>query len=246
MLFNLPVMWGEVQAEKTLESGNFGLLCGPKAAGRPVGEDELNEERGNPLIGSLGRTGGNSSTCWLTATPMTSLWTSVNLRAILCLPACNDGPSRFFDQPEERKPLSRTDESVTINSCHGPMREAEVLRDYLLRRFAEDPTLRPRDVVVMMPDPEGYAPYLRAAFGGMEEGMPKHFPYSIVDREPERRVKSSLLLWVVGVFRGPTPSKEVWICSTVGFRLRFGLDDEDMEAFDGFGNACPLGVGRRS
>ena len=37
------------------------------------------------------------------------------------------------------------------------MREAEVLRDYLLRRFAEDPTLRPRDAVVMMPDPEGYA-----------------------------------------------------------------------------------------
>ena len=39
------------------------------------------------------------------------------------------------------------------------MREAEVLRDYLLKRFAG--VQLARDIVVMMPDPEGYAPYIR-------------------------------------------------------------------------------------
>ena len=38
-----------------------------------------------------------------------------------------------------------------------------------------DPTLRPRDAIVMMPDPEGYAPTYATTFEGMEEGMPDYF-----------------------------------------------------------------------
>ena len=40
--------------------------------------------------------------------------------------------------------------------CHGPMREVEVLHDQLLDLLARDGGLRPRDVVVMMPDVEVY------------------------------------------------------------------------------------------
>ena len=139
----------------------------------------------------------------------------------------------FSEQPEERKPLAENDESIVINSCHGAMREAEVLRDYLLRRFAEDPTLRPRDVVVMMPDPEGYAPYLRATFGGMEKGMPESFPFSIVDREPRRESQLvDCFFDLLEFFDGRATNREVMdlLDSTV-FRARFELEDQDIEAF---------------
>ncbi len=127
-----------------------------------------------------------------------------------------------------------------INNCHGAMREAEVLRDYLLRRFAEDPTLRPRDVVVMMPDPEGYAPYIRATFGGMEKGMPEFFPFSIVDREP--RGESQLIdcfFDLLEFFEGRATNRELMdlLDSTV-LRTKFELDDDDIDAFRGWIRTC--------
>uniref|UniRef100_UPI003D94703A exodeoxyribonuclease V subunit gamma n=1 Tax=Gordonia sp. B7-2 TaxID=3420932 RepID=UPI003D94703A len=57
------------------------------------------------------------------------------------------------------------DSSVEIHACHGPERQVEVLRDRLLHLFAADPTLQPRDVLVMCPDVETFAPLIRGAFG---------------------------------------------------------------------------------
>ena len=230
-----PVMWGEVQADKTLEKWKLRALVRAKGqAGRPVGEDELNEERGNPLIGSLGRTGREFFNLLVDRNAHDEPLDFREPEGDSLLARLQRWTFEVFsDQPEERKPLSRTDESVTINSCHGPMREAEVLRDYLLRRFAEDSTLRPRDVVVMMPDPEGYAPYLRAAFGGMEEGMPKHFPYSIVDREPRQESQIvDCFFDLLEFFEGRATNREVLdLLDSSVFRLRFELDDEDMVCF---------------
>ncbi|WP_040525466.1 exodeoxyribonuclease V subunit gamma [Gordonia effusa] len=57
------------------------------------------------------------------------------------------------------------DTSLEVHACHGPERQVEVLRDRLLRLFADDPTLQPRDVLIMCPDVEVYAPLIRGAFG---------------------------------------------------------------------------------
>ena len=231
-----PVMWGEVESEKTLQRKwkERALERAKVQSGRPVEEDELNEERGNPLIGSLGRAGREFFNLLVDRDAHD---VPLDFRD----PEGNSALSRlqrwtfevFSDQPEERKALSEGDESISINSCHGPMREAEVLRDYLLRRFAEDDTLRPRDVVVMMPDPESYAPYLRATFSGMEEGMPDYFPYSIVDREP--RKESHLVdtfFDLLEFFDGRATNREVLdLLDSSVFRMRFELEDEDLETF---------------
>ena len=58
--------------------------------------------------------------------------------------------------------------SVTVHSCHGRARQVEVLRDALLHVLADDPTLEPRDVIVMCPDIETYAPLIHATFGSGE------------------------------------------------------------------------------
>jgi exodeoxyribonuclease V gamma subunit len=63
------------------------------------------------------------------------------------------------------------------------MREVEVLYDRLLDLFARDPTLRPRDILVMIPEIEKYSPLIRAVFEYPEDPARK-IPYSISDRHP--------------------------------------------------------------
>ena len=67
----------------------------------------------------------------------------------------------------ERRPLLRPDDdSVRVHSCHGRGRQVEVLRDAVLHLLADDPTLEPRDIIVMCPDIETFAPLIQATFGG--------------------------------------------------------------------------------
>ena len=56
----------------------------------------------------------------------------------------------------------------------GRGRQVEVLRDAVLHRLAEDPDLEPRDIIVMCPDIEHFAPLIQATFGAYdEEGGPQ-------------------------------------------------------------------------
>ncbi len=56
------------------------------------------------------------------------------------------------------------DRSVQIHVCHGDRRQVEVVRDAILHILAADPSLEPRDVVIMTPDLSGFAPLLEASF----------------------------------------------------------------------------------
>ncbi|XBB66998.1 exodeoxyribonuclease V subunit gamma [Nocardioides sp. WV_118_6] len=61
--------------------------------------------------------------------------------------------------------LAVDDRSVQVHACHGPARQIEVLRELLVGLLEDDPTLEPRDIVVMCPDIETYAPLFSAGFG---------------------------------------------------------------------------------
>ncbi|RUO81095.1 exodeoxyribonuclease V subunit gamma [Idiomarina tyrosinivorans] len=75
------------------------------------------------------------------------------------------------------------DSSIQFHRCHSPLRELEVLHDHLLDAFAEDPTLAPRDIMVMLPDVNTYAPYIDAVFGKYHTGNdPRAIPYTIADQ----------------------------------------------------------------
>ena len=63
------------------------------------------------------------------------------------------------------------------------MREVEVLYDQLLDCFETMPNLRPRDVTVMTPEIEKYAPLIRGVFGYPEKDSMR-IPYSLADRHP--------------------------------------------------------------
>lgn len=86
---------------------------------------------------------------------------------------------------EGKGPLSRSDDSLQIHSCHSPLREMEVLYDRMLDWFARDPRLAPRDIVVMMPKVETYAPFVEAVFGSPEDHS-RRIPFNIADRAVRR------------------------------------------------------------
>ena len=67
--------------------------------------------------------------------------------------------------PATARARRRDDRSVQVHACHGPARQVEVLREVLVGLLADDPTLEPRDILVMCPDIEAYAPLFAAAFG---------------------------------------------------------------------------------
>jgi exodeoxyribonuclease V gamma subunit len=73
------------------------------------------------------------------------------------------------------------DTSIVAHSCHGPLREVEVLRDQLLAAFDLDAGLAPEDVAVMTPDIDEYAPLIDAVFG-LDPDEPGFIPYKIADR----------------------------------------------------------------
>lgn len=91
------------------------------------------------------------------------------------------GGPRDGDAP----PLALEDDSLTFSSAHSPTREVEVLRDRLLALFEADPSLGARDVCVMTPDIERFAPSIEAVFGTSER-EPGSIPFRIADRDPRR------------------------------------------------------------
>jgi exodeoxyribonuclease V gamma subunit len=75
-----------------------------------------------------------------------------------------------------------SDASVRFHVTHSRQREVEVLHDQLLAAFDQDATLRPRDVIVMVPDIEAYAPHIQAVFGLHDADDRRAIPYTIADR----------------------------------------------------------------
>jgi exodeoxyribonuclease V gamma subunit len=65
---------------------------------------------------------------------------------------------------DDRPELAAADDTVQVHACHGRSRQVEVLRDALLHAFADDPSLEPRDVIVMCPDLRAFAPLVKATF----------------------------------------------------------------------------------
>ncbi len=129
-------------------------------------------------------------------------------------------------------PIVQLDGTVQIHACHGPSRQVEVLREALLHLFQADPTLEPRDVVVMCPDVETYAPLITAAFGQGVLGHPGHrLRVRLADRNlrqtnPLLELTATLLNLADGRV---TASQVLDLAASGPVRQRFGFSDDDMD-----------------
>lgn len=131
------------------------------------------------------------------------------------------------------------DRSLTIHACHGPGRQVEVLREVLVGLMEDDPTLEPRDVLVMCPDVETYAPLIGAAFGlggygADESGQQTHPAHGLRVQLADRGLGATNPLLdvaarLVELPGGRQTAKELLdFLALAPVRRRFALDDDDI------------------
>lgn len=193
---------------------------------------ETEDLRGNPLGNSLGKLGRDlldqllnrdaqqqSEKFDLPLPPTLLGLVQDDLRAL-----------RDRSSAEKKETILEGDASIQVHACHGPMREVEVLHDYLLGLFQDDPTLRTRDVIVMAPNIEAYAPYISAVFGAPESES-SQIPYSLADRSARSgfgTVDAFLKVLDVGLSRFEV-TRVMGVLETEVFRRCFKLDAIDLD-----------------
>jgi exodeoxyribonuclease V gamma subunit len=122
------------------------------------------------------------------------------------------------------------DRSIVFQVAHSAQREVEILHDQLLELLGSaQPPLRPRDIVVMVPQIEDFAPAIRAVFGQYPRGDARHIPFDIADLAS--RGASPLLQaleWLLGIGTRRCSASELRdLLDVPGIAARFGLADAD-------------------
>jgi exodeoxyribonuclease V gamma subunit len=210
----------------------------------PRDHDASAERVHHPLLASLGRDSRELRRT-LTAlpprapeaaepseTPATLLgWLQSDLRA-------NAAPTA--ETRADRTPDS-TDRSVQVHACHGPARQVDVLREVLVGLLEDDPTLEPRDILVMCPDIETYAPLISAGFGladVVEDGG--HPAHRLRVRLADRALTSTNPLLAVAatlveLAGGRVTASEVLdLAGADAVRTRFMFTDDDLARITGW------------
>ena len=139
------------------------------------------------------------------------------------------GGDRLSIPEREFKPADQQFPSIHIHNCHSPQREVEVLHDQLLDLFNKDKSLRPRDVVVMMPKVAPYVPFINSVF---ESATNNHrIKYHISDRTLQE--ESPILNSFETLLKLPDsrlPLSEILgLFEVPAVHRRFGLDRDAFE-----------------
>ena len=220
---------------------------GPVVAGGPVSrhDDTSAAEVHHPLLSSLGRDTRELRRSLVALGPAViddaaeaddapavdaraSLlgWLQADLRS-------DTGPDAAI---REARVLSADDRTVQVHAAHGMSRQVEVLREVLVGLLQDDPSLEPRDILVMCPDIDTYAPLFQAAFGLGGAGLPHrvHPAHLLRLRLADRGLAQTnpfiaLATHVIEIAGGrATLSQVLDLASTPPVRHRFGLGDKEI------------------
>ncbi|MGH1564555.1 exodeoxyribonuclease V subunit gamma [Mumia sp. DW29H23] len=144
--------------------------------------------------------------------------------------------------PDETRTTTADDYSIQVHACHGPARQVEVLREVLTALLADGQgALQPRDILVMCPDIETFAPLIQATFGLSLVSTPGAAPTSYHPGQQLRVQLADRALGatnplidlahrVVALVAGRMTVSEVLdLASHETVRARFGFDEEDLE-----------------
>ena len=132
---------------------------------------------------------------------------------------------------EQWPPLDlQQDRSVRFHVAHSAQREVEVLHDQLLDAFAADPSLKPRDIIVMVPDVDTYAPHIQAVFGQYAADDARAIPFTLADQG--QRGREPLLIALEHLLDLPNsrlPVSEVFdLLDVPALRNRFSVTEQEL------------------
>lgn len=135
--------------------------------------------------------------------------------------------------PDHLTDVPADDTSVRFVQTHSAQREVEVLHDRLLAWLDADPTLKPADIMVMVPDMANFAPHIHAVFGRFASHDPRHLPYTVADTTPRteplvQALDTLLQLPQLRVTRVEWQS----LFEVAAVRERFGLEEHDVAQLD--------------
>ena len=154
-----------------------------RSGARPV----LGEGGGHPLLASLGQQAVGSFLLLESVSPDYAAWPEdpahdqadlvgptllQRLQADVRRQNPPPGAPRTPEATDVRPVLAADDASLRVHCCHSPRRELEVVRDELLRAFAEWPDLRPEDVMVAVTDFDTYAPLAEGILRSGSQPLP--------------------------------------------------------------------------
>ena len=226
----------------------------------------------NRLLASWGRTRASCSSSWPLRAARSTTTTRRLTPAGRCWrasrPTCAPIAARRARRcpPTTTSARSSTRPTAASRSTRATAAPARwrSLRDAILHALAEDPTLEPRDVIVMCPDIEAFAPLIQATFGAgetvqdEEDDAPAPLPPGV--RPPDLRVRladralrqtNPVLGVVAGLLelaeRRLTASEVLDLAGREPVRRRFGLDDDDLARLEEWvgRHRHPLGARRR-
>lgn len=122
------------------------------------------------------------------------------------------------------------DSSVAFHQAHSPQREVEILHDQLLDAFSRDASLKPQDIIVMVPDIDAYSPHIDAVFGQLSRDDKRYVPYTISDQGS--RHQSPILIALEKLLSLPESriavSDVMDLLDVPPLRRRFGLAESDL------------------
>ena len=122
-------------------------------------------------------------------------------------------------------------QSLCFATAHSAMREVEILHDDLLAQFAADPSLKPADVMVMVPDIHLYAAAISAVFGRISKDDARYIPFTIADQsavQQEPLLQALQLLLQLRTERF-TASFVLDLLQLPALQRRFGFTETDIQ-----------------
>ncbi|WP_375058279.1 exodeoxyribonuclease V subunit gamma [Zobellella sp. DQSA1] len=127
-------------------------------------------------------------------------------------------------------PLTGEAASIRFHLAHSAQREVEILHDQLLAHFSADDSLKPREIIVMVPDVNAYAPHIEAVFGQYGRDDPRYIPFTLADQGS--RGTEPLLIALEHLLRLPenrlTVSEVLDLLDVPALRDLFGIEEQDL------------------
>ncbi len=161
--------WGNVQSRQMQYKG-----MGQKVVDR----NDLAAEEHHPLLASLGRQGRDLQNIMLEGAGFALEFASYDDPLDGTEYAAGTLLQRLQADllegrlPEESPAMAAAgDDSIQVVSCHAKLREITVLKDHLLHLLHRNPGLELRDIIVMAPDIQDYAPLIPAVFNDIQHSI---------------------------------------------------------------------------